>query len=95
MEPSSSPAPGAGPDRPLWTREATAPLAGALDLAFRIVTAAYMLMAAWQVAKALNPPLKVWQDVTVAAARARLQRPRAGLPELPAGDGRPIYDDTR
>jgi hypothetical protein len=82
----------------LWTREAlgrNARITGAFDLAVRIVTAAYVLMTAWQVAKALNPPLKVWQDTTAAALRQRLQRPSAGLPELGPADRAAIYDDTR
>jgi hypothetical protein len=104
-EQSNSPAPGSGPDRPLWIREdhgAAAHAAAAFDLALKIVTAAYLLMAAWQVAKILSPGLQVRQDVVIAAARRRLARRResgaelgAELPELGALDRRPIYDDTR
>jgi hypothetical protein len=100
-EPSSSPAPGAGPDRPLWIAEdrgGAARLTSALDLALKVATAAYLLLGAWQIAKALNPPLQVRQDLAVAAIRSRLARGRRELEELPtltAADTRPIYDDTR
>lgn len=97
-EPSSWPPPGAARERPLWVREhqgAAARASAALDVALKAVTAAYLLMAAWQVAKILSPPLQVRQDLAVAALRRRLARARAELPELSAGDTRQIYDDTR
>lgn len=100
-EPSSWPAPGAGRDRPLWIAEdrgTAARLTTLLDLALKVATAAYLVMAAWQVAKVLNPPLKVRQDQAVAAMRRHLERrrhPEADLPPAPAADRAAIYDDTR
>ena len=94
-EPSSSPAPGAGRDRPVWIRSTSGSVADVLDVALKVITIAYVLLGAWQVAKALNPPLKVWEDTTVAAARRRLQRAREDPPGPSAGELRAIYDDTR
>jgi hypothetical protein len=93
--------PGASPDRPLYVREdpgAVVRTAAALDLALKIVTAAYLVLAAWQVAKILSPALQVREDMALAAARRRLARRRElelELPELGPGDARAIYDDTR
>lgn len=97
MEPSSSPGPlpGTSPDRPLWTAAAVPRLAGTLDAALKLVTAAYALLAAWQVAKALSPPLQLREDLVVAALRRRLERPAGALPELAQEARRAIYDDTR
>jgi hypothetical protein len=100
---SNSPAPGASRDRPLWVREdqgAAARLTGVLDLALKVASAAYLLMAAWQVAKVLNPALQVRQDLAVAALRARVRRAgqqilERDLPPAPAADRAAIYDDTR
>jgi hypothetical protein len=97
---SSSPGrPGASPDSPVWTAEARGgaeKAVGVIDLAVKAIMLVYTLAAAWQVAKALNPPLQVRQDIAVAALRARFARPPLErLPELPAGAARPIYDDTR
>lgn len=97
---SNSPVPGASRDRPLWVREdqgAAARLTGVLDLALKVASAAYLLMAAWQVAKVLNPALQVRQDLAVAALRARLRSSGQilELPPAPAADRAAIYDDTR
>jgi len=67
-----------------------------LDLAVKAIMLVYTLAAAWQVAKALNPPLQVRQDLAVAAVRRRLSRPPPVLlPAAPASALRDLYDDTR
>jgi hypothetical protein len=96
-EQSSSPPPGVAPDRPLWIREDRG-TAEALDLALKILTLVYTVMAVWQVAKILNPPLQVREDMVLAAARRRLAAARgrpAELPALSSDDARAIYDATR
>lgn len=100
MAPSSSPGrPGASPDRPVWTAEAHSGAeraVGVIDLVVKAIMLAYALAAAWQVAKALSPPLQVRQDLALAALRARFAKaPPGRLPELPAGAARSLYDDTR
>lgn len=93
--------PGATPDQPLWTMESwsvsgTAKLVRALDLTCKIITTAYTLWGAWQVAKALNPALKVKEDLLMAGIRRRFERPaKDGLPGLTPSETREIYDDTR
>lgn len=71
----------------------------ALDLAAKAIMLAYALIAAWQVAKALNPPLQVRQDLVIARIRAKMAMAQKStelqLAELPAGAARPLYDDTR
>lgn len=67
----------------------------ALNVAARIITVAYTLMTAWEVAKALNPPLKVKQDMFIAAVKQRFTRPADVLPELSHADRAAIYDATR
>jgi hypothetical protein len=101
--PSSSPErTGASPSRPFWTATArTGPdkAVSAIDLAARAIMLAYALLAAWQVAKALSPPLQVRQDLVIARIRAKMAMVRKAtelqLAELPAGAARPLYDDTR
>jgi hypothetical protein len=67
-----------------------------LDLVLKAITLGYVVLGAWQLAKALRPELQVRQDLAVAAVRARLARAAPeGLPELPAGAARALYDDTR
>lgn len=103
MGPSSSPErTGGSPRRPFWTAEVrTGPdkAVSALDLAAKAIMLAYALIAAWQVAKALNPPLQVRQDLVIARIRAKMAMARKSaelqLAELPAGAARPLYDDTR
>jgi mannose/cellobiose epimerase-like protein (N-acyl-D-glucosamine 2-epimerase family) len=94
-EPNSSPGPGAGRERPLCTRSTAGAPADALELTLKVITAAYALLAAWQVAKALSPSLKLWEDNALAVVRAHLERPAERLPELAAADRAAIYDDTR
>jgi hypothetical protein len=98
-EPSRSPAPpGASEDTPVWFRETTGGndrMLRNLDLAIKVVVFAYTLMSAWQIAKMLNPPLQVKQDMAVRALRLRLARPSGELPELSHADRAAIYDDTR
>lgn len=97
-ETSRSSAPGTGPESPFWTKAAPqdhARVIAAVDVVARMIMAAYVIMAAWQTAKALNPPLKIWQDTTVAALRRRLERAPEPLPALSNDDQRTLYDDTR
>ena len=69
-----------------------------LDLAVKAIMLVYTLATAWQVAKALNPPLQVRQDLVIARIRAKMAMVKSTelqLAELPAGAARPLYDDTR
>jgi hypothetical protein len=92
---------GGSPQRPFWTASTrTRPdkAVSALDLAAKAIMLAYALIAAWQVAKALNPPLQVRQDLVIARIRAKMAMVKSTEPrlaELPAGAARPLYDDTR
>jgi len=100
VAPSSSPGPpGTSPNSPLWTagaRSGSEKAVGVIDLAVKAIMLVYTLAAAWQVAKALNPPLQVRQDLAVAAVRRRLSRPpQVLLPAAPSSALRDLYDDTR
>lgn len=69
-----------------------------MDLAAKAIMLGYALIAAWQIAKMLNPALQVQEDIAIARIRSKMATRRPGLealPELPAGAARPIYDDTR
>ena len=91
--------PGISRDQPVWTREAgdrTDELIRAIDLGMKIVALGYTLMTAWQVAKLLNPQLKVHEEILIAAVRQRFAKTVADkLPELTNADRAAIYDATR
>jgi hypothetical protein len=98
---SGAPArPGSAPNVPLWSRQVPEKydaLMRNLELAGKIVGTAYLLLAAWKVATVLNPPLRVKQDLVIAAVRRRLAPPPRpdSLPPLTNADRAAIYDFTR
>jgi hypothetical protein len=96
----SAPAvPGSAPEHPLWNKEVPDryhDLVRNLEVIGKVIGTVYLLMAAWKVATVLNPPLKVKQDMAVAAVKRAFSRPgAAGLPELSNADRRAIHDFTR
>lgn len=97
----TDPKPGSSPKTPVWTAEVPYQqtnlehLAEALNMAARIIGVAYTVMCAWQVAKALNPPLQVKQDMAIAALKQRFAKVADELPELANADRAAIYDDLR
>jgi hypothetical protein len=96
VAPSSSPAPGSA-DNPVWTAQIrpNARIIAALDLTVKLITLAYVVAGAWQVALIMHPPLRMRQDAAIAAVRRRLRPPPETLPQPPAAVVREIYDDTR
>ena len=90
--------PGADPRHPLWTREsqgASQAMIERIELGTKIILLAYTCMAAWQMAKMLNPPLKVKQDMLMASIKQRVREPAGELPELTNADRAALYDDLR
>lgn len=91
--------PGSSPARPVWTREVTIrrdELIKDIDLAMKIIGAVYTLYAVWQVAKILNPPLRVKEELVIAAVKRRFGKPPAiTLPPLTNADRAALYNDLR
>jgi hypothetical protein len=97
----SEPIPGSGPKSPVWVADVphvptTAErVSEAITVAARIVGLVYTLMTAWQVAKMLNPPLQVKQDLAIAALKQKFAKIVDELPELANEDRAAIYNDLR
>lgn len=97
----TEPKPGSSPKTPVWTAEVPYKptdldkLMDVINVLSKIVALGYTLMAAWQVAKMLNPPLQVKQDMFIAALKQKLAKPTGGLPELSNSDRAELYDFLR
>ena len=97
----TQPTPGSTPKHPVWvadvpyTPTAADRLVDVLNVTAKIITVAYTLMCAWEVAKALNPPLKVKQDIAIAALKQKFAKAVDTLPELTNDDRAELYDFLR
>lgn len=66
-----------------------------LEIAARAIMLIYTAFTAWQVAKAICPPLAVHEQLFIARVRQKMAKPRPPEVVLPREAVREIYDETR
>lgn len=70
-------------------------IAERLEIAARVIMLAYTAFTAWQVAKAICPPLAVHEQLLIARVRRQFAKPGPPDVAVPREAIREIYDETR
>jgi hypothetical protein len=87
-------APANSAGNPIWIRTAKGRLEVTADIAMLI----YTLMMAWNVAKILNPPLQVREDLLIARIKILVKGLRSDvedLPDLTVSQAAELHNDLR